>query len=213
MKIFKKLTVKVPHDEVANFVVNLTSMLNNGWRRDEEKEMTMKPAIAPSRYYIFICVKKTAWREAALFLIDHGNGILSVANIVPHEVSELSMDEYNAILHEFNVSFITPLALEKSYTVTETPDITSLEKMICKQTDEALKDFSMGANKSTGSAHPYDKERWYDFVISAYTNRDNLSSHMLERWLTEEEGWPAEEVIDLIIEYEQELGLLKRYNR
>ena len=50
-------------------------------------------------------------------------------------------------------------------------------------------------------------------MISAYTNRDNLSSHMLERWLTEEEGWPAEKVIDLIIEYEQELGLLKRYNR
>ena len=90
-----------------------------------------------------------------------------------------------------------------------TNDNQTIEDWVSTASAQRLRSFSGGANKSTGSSHPCDKQRWYDFVVSVHKNNDFLPASTLERWLIEEGGWGENQASELAIEYEQELGLLK----
>lgn len=78
--------------------------------------------------------------------------------------------------------------------------------------EEALHNFSILANKATGSSHPRDQERWFQFIFAAYRAPQQLDIDNLMRWLVEIEGWSDEKAHDLVIEYEFGLALLKEYN-
>lgn len=75
----------------------------------------------------------------------------------------------------------------------------------------ALHRFSVTANKSTGSKHPSDRRRWFDFIFAAHRAQSRLDSQILARWLTEVEEWPSEVVEDLVIQYEFGVALLEEY--
>jgi hypothetical protein len=68
------------------------------------------------------------------------------------------------------------------------------------------------ANKSTGASHPKDKERWFEFLISAHRTSARLDADLLARWLSEAEGWPEDTAHALAIDYEFALGLLQKYD-
>ncbi len=76
-----------------------------------------------------------------------------------------------------------------------------------------LHQFSAAANKGTGSAHPYDKRRWFDFLIEAYKSGASLDSYTLRRWLIEEENWPDELATNLVEEYEFARSLLTQFDQ
>ena len=76
---------------------------------------------------------------------------------------------------------------------------------------DALRRFNALANKSTGASHPYDRQRWFDFVIQTHTDRSELDPDLLHRWLIESEDWPEDQASDLAIEYERSRALLARF--
>ena len=84
----------------------------------------------------------------------------------------------------------------------------NMEDWISENSLKKLKLFSIAANKSTGSAHPLDKKRWLDFLISIHHEHRNLNSSQLQRWLIEVENWPEDIAVDLSIEYEFAMNLL-----
>ena len=72
----------------------------------------------------------------------------------------------------------------------------------------ALRHFSHAANKTTGSAHPKDRERWLRFLSLAHADAKQMDPARLARWLTEIEDWDGDAVHGLIAEYEFALELL-----
>ena len=91
-------------------------------------------------------------------------------------------------------------------------DVQSPEDWMSPTSAELLKRFSRNANKSTGSSHPFDRERWHEFIIGLHAERREIDTEKLGRWLQDVERWSDEAAIDLIIEYEFGRDLLKQYD-
>jgi hypothetical protein len=82
---------------------------------------------------------------------------------------------------------------------------------ISEKSLKLLKNFSNEANKSTGSSHFCDRERWYDFIINSYVKyQENINSYELKQWLLNE-NWDEESVEKLVNEYEFAVGMLQHY--
>ena len=79
-------------------------------------------------------------------------------------------------------------------------------------TAKKLQTFSSAANKSTGSGHHYDQERWFDFLVDLHKDRPDFDGTILERWLMDN-GWSDDTASDLVIEYEFAQALLSFYDR
>ena len=77
---------------------------------------------------------------------------------------------------------------------------------------KAFRTFLLAANKSTGLAHPSDRERWFRFLIIAYKESIDLDSETLIRWLMEEERWPEDKAFELALNYEIGHELLNAYD-
>ena len=83
--------------------------------------------------------------------------------------------------------------------------------MVSPAVAEALRRFSVLANKSTGASHPLDRDRWFDFILLAHRENAQLDASVLARWLSESEGWFEDCARDLAGEYERSRSLLTRY--
>ena len=59
--------------------------------------------------------------------------------------------------------------------------------------------------------HPLDRKRWNEFLTAAHREHAPLDSSLLERWLIEEEKWPADRAEELIRQYENGQQLLEVY--
>lgn len=66
------------------------------------------------------------------------------------------------------------------------------------------------ANKSTGSAHPLDKERWNEFMISVVNKHEDLPLDALNEWLLDD-GFSEDMAHKLLIEFENGTNLLKQF--
>jgi hypothetical protein len=136
-----------------------------------------------------------------------------VSNIVPRNVGELGIAKYNTILRDFVVRVAEPAAQEGGFAIELTSPNQTLEDWMDTEPATALRRFSRLANKSTGAAHPMDRERWYAFLIAAHHTSKRLDSDHLARWLIEVEGWSANRAQELAIDYEFALGLLVQYDQ
>jgi hypothetical protein len=138
--------------------------------------------------------------------------VLYVANIVPKEYGDLSYEQYNAIAREFYERFAEPVADGLGLESHITSGTESITEYASEETIEKLKSFSVGANKSTGSSHPADRQRWLDFLIAAHEEDARLNSDILTRWLRSKGGWPEDKAHDLAIEYTFGRELLEAYD-
>src|SRR5262245_16412719 len=83
-----------------------------------------------------------------------------------------------------------------------------LERWLTPEAAEKLRVFCAVANKRSGSSHPVDRERWYNFIVAAHEGGTEFSASTLARWLVEEGCWDDETAEKLAIEYEFARGLL-----
>ncbi len=202
--------IKVPESQWDEFFSELEQSLKNGWTRNHEAESG--PSMEKVRRY-FDCAATNQRKGAMLALVPSSEkpGTLYVSNVVPDETGRLTHEEYNAILKEFFDCFVVPVAKKLQVQATITPENRNIEEWLSPDSFRKLQIFSQMANKSTGSAHPLDQKRWFDFVIASVNNSDKLDSTLLGRWLVEEAGWSDKVAESLCIEFEQQTGLLKQY--
>jgi len=135
-----------------------------------------------------------------------------VTNIVPVDIGELNYQQYNAALRQFSDQTVAPVAARLGLRLDISNDRQSLTDWMSQGTADLLVRFSRLANKSTGSSHPMDRDRWLAFVIAAHKEQSKAAD-TLKRWLIEVEHWPAEAAWDLVIEYEFGLELLQKYDQ
>jgi hypothetical protein len=76
---------------------------------------------------------------------------------------------------------------------------------------QKLEAFAISANRTTGSSHPSDQERWLEFLTAAYRQRCLVDPSVLLRWFHEEMHWPEDASLKLAGEYEFARGLLTAF--
>lgn len=120
---------------------------------------------------------------------------IKVGNIVPLRKDQLTVQEYNALLDSFYECIILPFHNE--YPALEVVGPTS-EKFdplhyISKTALEKLECFCNAANKSTGSSHPSDEERWFDFICQTVDDRQVFGYDTIYKFLMDEDYWGKKE--------------------
>lgn len=207
MKVFRDLFIYVNRDNTSKFIVRLEEKLGSGWIRDTDAEKRTVKLINDEFFY-FTCIAKDERNAALLALMRRDEQTLYVSNIVPQEPLRLSYDQYNSILEEFYERFVKPVVEEMGLKASLSHDEANIENWISEKSVKKLKKFSVAANKSTGSAHPLDRKRWFDFLITVHHEHNNMDVSQLSSWLIECEHWPEDIAYELAIEYEFAMGLL-----
>ncbi|WP_294431602.1 hypothetical protein [uncultured Treponema sp.] len=204
MKIYKDLIINGTTEALAKFEESLSGEIPNYWKflgNDKNMPNYLKIIYSGDRFPI------------AGLSIYKSESQFEIVNIIPLTQNQLSYDEYNGILKLFyNDFFNKQKQSELSVLFNENDEL--YEKDILKdETIASLKAFSDCANKSTGSIHPLDRKRWFDFICLAYRNGDyrELSETYLECFLVEDYGWSQEWALKLASEYHFGIGLLKHW--
>ncbi|MEY2893104.1 MAG: hypothetical protein RJA98_3012 [Pseudomonadota bacterium] len=183
------------------------------WRHDAQQEQNVKAYAVDNEDVIALIRAATDdIDEAGLVLWQEESGY-KVANIVPHNVGELGIAKYNAILRDFVERIASPAAIAGGFEVQLSAPQQSIEDWVDPEAATLLRRFSSLANMSTGAAHPRDKQRWFEFLIAAHRLSVGLDTDRLARWLAEVEGWPVETARELAIEYEFAQSLLAQYDQ
>ena len=207
LKDFKNLELSGPNSAGLQFLAEAKARLPSHWQRREDLEAR----VGTENMTCFSCAEGPGRPSSALWLAQREPDRIYVSNIVPLSKSKLSYDEYNAVLDDFRTAVAEPASLAAGMQLRVTSGELRLEELLRPGTFESLRSFSQGANRSTGSAHPYDKQRWFDFVTRTHRENAPLSAHDLERWLRAD-GWDEDHAVELIIEYERARDLLRFYD-
>ena len=164
--------------------------------------------------------------DVIVFERDEGNGVAAarlvlwaepegyrVANIVPLRCRELGERGYNDVLNDFIDQVARSASEQGDFALRHTDRMQSMTDWTSREAADALHLFCVAANKSTGSSHPLDAERWRHFLMADHLASGSLDSSHLERWLREVEGWPAEVAVDLVVERDFAEELLREYDK
>lgn len=203
IRVHRDFAVHGSEQQFERFLSRLDEELPRGWSRRRAADLG-------SRYHIFERGSDARIPAASLFLSER-DGRLVVANIIPESVNSLSIDEYNTILGEF-ATIARSIAGDLELRIDESGPDADIGRWLSDRTQKALVHFSRLANKSTGSSHPMDFERWADFITVSH-REGRIPPDMLARFLVEEEGWPPDRAAELVSEYEFGLSLLDRSER
>jgi hypothetical protein len=209
MEVFRELFVNADEGRMATLVESIEYSLPLGWVRDREAEGRIcSTPFAARPTYCFTCEAEGRPASATLILTEREPGTFYVSNIIPVSSDRLSYAEYNTVLEEFFRCVLRPSAEQIGLTAVLTEAQADLDHWMSPAAAAKLRTFSTSANKRTGSAHPQDRQRWNDFVLSAHRDGSRMDASTLQRWLVEVEGWSSEVANQLALEYEYGRELL-----
>ena len=213
IEVFRDLSVRSHDIPLGEIRASLLAVETQAWVHNANQEANLKDH-AVSMRQDDILVFEYAGEElpkATLTLWQRGDSY-KVTNIVPVEVSELGVKLYNDLLVCFVTDVIDKAEVRDRLLLELTDGIRSLNTWTSDEAAEALRRFSVLANKSTTNSHPNDRERWEIFVIKAHCNGDSLPADILMQWLIEVDGWDETSANKLAIEFEQGISLLGAYD-
>ena len=215
-EVFQDLVLRgggVGHLSIRGALLN---SLAPPWRHAEAKEEALSANRgSKGQLLAFERVATDDGLESATLILWSQDGDYVVSQIVPLKVkaSSLSHRQHNEILQDFELQIAAPAAVQAGFIVERTTPRESPDDWVSPKTAKALRDFSRAANKSKGSSHPLDQERWLNFLITAHSDKDSkLDTLKLARWLFEAENWNDDKASELVIEYEFGLNLLRAYH-
>lgn len=227
MRIYKELSFIGNKPELDELFSDIYEVFPANWIRPQNRDLmkdyiladyigNLAPHAEVSIYY-----GKETWRE----------GYVKVCNIVPLEKNQLTIDEYNQILDLFYVD------IAKTYCETHKdirivgPSSEQFDPLNCI-TEKALKKLTLfcnAANKSTGSSHPCDEERWFDFICQTVDDERIFDYDTLFKFLKDEDywgkredgfpgvmgqfAWDEENAEELASEYENYVRILQYYKK
>lgn len=206
MKTFKDVYIRVGEAGIVDYIKDVTAALEKPWKRAYENEEN-------SKYLgeVAFCFQRegdSMLPAAGLSIFQKDSNTWYIPNVVPIESGQLSYDEYNEIITEFYNSCLAPTSEKSGIAVDISTGELNDEDIVGETSAKLLKAFSSCANKSTGSSHPLDRERWFAFLIEASKSQDEIDTGDLKR-LLQQQGWSEEIALDLVIEFEFGRDLIK----
>lgn len=205
MKVFRDLYIRLNGARIEDLIEQFTAHCGDHWDRalDREKDA----GSMGEKAFSFEHTAGDGLERAGLSLFQKEGNTWYVPNIIPLDSSQLSHDQYNKILENFLDTIVRPSIAGLQVTAELTGDVLFLKDVVGEDVAALLHSFSVLANKSTGSSHPCDRNRWFDFLIAVQRKRISLNTDLLIHSLMED-GWSEDRAHDLAIEYEFAIGLL-----
>lgn len=205
MKVFRDLYIRLNGSKIEDLIEQFTARTGDHWNRalDREKDA----GSMGEKAFSFEHTAGDGLERAGLSLFQKEGDTWYVPNIIPLDSSQLSRDQYNKILENFLDTIVRPSIAGLPVTAELSGDIVILKDVVGEDVAALLHKFSVLANKSTGSSHPCDRNRWFDFLIAVQRKRISLDTDLLINSLMED-GWSEDRAHDLAIEYEFAIGLL-----
>ena len=188
MKIYRELYFRGTPSQLSKFAEEISNYVTGDWR------FVSKDANGEYKKYLFFDYmgKNVDNARVSIYLGDRiDSGEVNVGNIIPLKKNHLSIEEYNAVLMLFYKEIVVPYEKENSYLSISQPTDDNFNPLtiMSEASLKKLKAFCGGANKSTGSSHPCDKERWLSFILQTVEEDRILDSDTLCRFLQDEESW------------------------
>ncbi|MEQ5123085.1 hypothetical protein [Morganella morganii] len=212
MEVFQQLTIS-PKVSFDIFRSKLINNLPDGWNHDLNREGSLRDDVLSNEDVIVLHRKSIDYVDESLLILWQNESVYSITNIIPCNIGELGVSNYNIILDDFVEKVIIPLEKQDILSFTKTTKFKGIDDWFDTSTAVALKLFSRTANKTTGIAHPLDRSRWIDFIIKAHKSNSVITSDELLYWLTKVEDWPFDEANELVINYEFSWDLLSEYDK
>lgn len=226
MKTYRELYFRGTSNQLSEFVVQIEKFVVGNWRLEKKSERWKD-------YLFFDYIGEDADKSRVSIYIGDLNAKeeINVGNIIPLEKNELNIDEYNAVLLKFYEEVIKPYKEQGTELHISQPsdDIFDPTIIISEEALEKLKLFCLAANKSTGSSHPYDQERWFDFICQTVDDGKMFDSSTLANFLQDEVywgkkpdsfigvmgsfAWNEEHAYELATEYENLCEILNYYKK
>lgn len=188
MKIYRELYFRGTPSQLSKFAEEISNYVTGDWR------LVTKDANGEYKKYLFFDYigKKVDNARVSIYLGDRiDSGEVNVGNIIPLKKNHLSIEEYNAVLMLFYKEIVVPYEKENNYLSISQPTDDNFNPLtiMSEASLKKLKAFCGCANKSTGSSHPCDKERWLSFILQTVEEDRILDSDTLCRFLQDEESW------------------------
>lgn len=217
MEVFQELKLFVPPDQEQHFIeILLTKTAKSDWKNRVDHESNYKKNTA-SLSEIILCFESydIAFNNKtfrAFVWMGKRKEYFEVFNIVPSKSGSLAYGEYNFILRTFYNELLSDIVVRLNIKTEFSKPNKSMIDLIGKEASESLIRFSKNANKTTGNTHPYDFERWCEFVFIIHRNRIAVNIDDFVRWL-EGEYWTNDVAWKLGIDLEYALNILKKYEQ
>lgn len=205
--------------DLQKFMMLLRKSEHHVWRYDEQtsRDVSLGLSVPSDSFSSFKANTAQLYNaEVKLLLSDCS---LRVINIISQKVPYLGMDKYNQVINAF-AQFASEVLKASNYNGI-TVELTSAERTIFdianKETAEKLMHWESLCNHGDGGfCHPYDRERWFEFVETAVLTESELTVGDLEQWLVEERNWVAtddidNQVVEVGLRYESGRDLLEHY--
>ncbi|OQK29293.1 hypothetical protein [Vibrio parahaemolyticus] len=206
METFKDVFIKLGDKSIVEFISRLTDRTQTYWSRSYESEENSK--YLGEIAFSFKRTGDTALPDAGLSIFQKNENTWYIPNVVPLEKGQLSYKEYNEIITDFYDSCLKPVAIEFNIDIEITSDSLTVEDVVGEEAGNLLESFSLLANKSTGSSHPCDQNRWFAFIVETCKKNQYVNSSDLIRVLCKQ-GWSESSAQKLVIEYEFARDLIK----
>lgn len=210
LEVFQDLTLTYPESEYALIRQSLIDCAKHPWMHADDN-YAEKMKMVRLDGILFYRINDDSVPKARLFLMRKKD-MCEITNIVSLETDDTSISEYNQILKDFHDNVVRPALQLHEFHVHITKDKASLTDYMSQESAENLHRFSVLANKATGSSHPLDRDRWFDFILSVHRDSQAIDAGLLERWLTEIEGWDNDKAWGLVTQYEFALALLRKHD-
>jgi hypothetical protein len=195
----------------AEFAAVAEKAASDGWARDRDNETQMAAGASKSDVWVsFVLNARAGLSPIYLWMTTEDSDVLHVANIISRARDHLTYAEYNDVLASFLKNVLQKIDPAHGLTYELSSDTIDVSRDLPGSVIQRLRQFSALANKHTGSGQPYDRDRWFDFLIESERSGSPLAAHILQRWLVEEEGWEDDQASKLAEEYEYGRELLSR---
>jgi len=204
MKKFRDIFIHLDHLNEQEVFDEITKSCNDIWERAYEKEKNMH--LLSKKGYYFEHKEKDFLPAAGLAILNKESNIWYVPNIIPLKKGNLSYEEYNNLAENFTKTILQEAKKKYNFKIELTSDSITSEEILGEMPAKLLSNFSNLANKSTGSSHPSDQKRWFDFIYSIGISEE-VYADQVEKILIEQ-GWSEDYAAELALEFEFAQALL-----
>lgn len=215
---FIHLSIEGPNEMLRELLINWINKTPKNWKYDKARSKEIAKNVsrnleewayfrAPSKLYdALVCV-----------VVD--NKTLTIANIISDKYFSLGKERYNEVITAFFNEFLKEEFLGTLKVNMSKPN-QSLEELVNKETAAALIKWEALCNHGDGGlCHQFDRERWFDFVITAVRTLSPIDLDILEQWLVEEKNWPTsgneedDRTERLLLDFEYGKDLIEYYEK
>ncbi len=211
MRRYSQISVQVPEDILDFFLAKVCDYAASKWRRDTEVEATANgffPGMVPVSYYF---VAHARPHIDVIFQYQHGE--FKLAQVILDREERLTLAGHGRLILDLWNSGMKKacedLGLRGHYTP---PSTYPAEEGLPPGVVDALHRFAVSVNKSTGSSHPDDLEKWCKFLALLHASGETMSEERMDDYLRTHR-FPEKIISQLLKERTVAEELLRVYDR